>query len=177
MDSADGIAVDRHSFFPFFPGISERTWTDDQLANIDPPPFTYQGRTYTYYEATQRQRAMETSIRQSKRETIGYNATGDKQAFQNASIKLQRQKQAYREFSNAAGLRYRLERAQLYGFGQSVAQKVRWSAQRYHTNWLKSMGAESTSLKTLSQYYRAKRINSKEYVGYTIICDTTGKNK
>ena len=52
----------RHSYFPFFPGISERAYSDEKLKNIDPEPFEYNGKTYTYYEALLRQRQIENTI-------------------------------------------------------------------------------------------------------------------
>lgn len=117
----------RHSYFPFIPDVSIRTYTDKQLKNIDPEPFNYNGKTYTYYEATQMQRKMETNIRATKREIIGYNAANDKEAFTNASIKLQQQKKAYKNFSNAAGIRVKNERHQVYQYGKSISQKSVWS--------------------------------------------------
>lgn len=113
----------RHSYFAYFPGISTRTYTDEQLRNIDPPPFTYDGKKYTYYEATQRQRQIETAIRKTKRELVGYDATGMQQEFIEASLKLNQQKELYENFSKAARIRIKPERHQEYGFGRSVAQK------------------------------------------------------
>ena len=80
----------RHSFYPFFPGISKRAYSEEHLNNIDPEPFEYDGKSYTYYEALQRQRKLEANIRQKKRELIGYNATGLKDDFNNSSIALNR---------------------------------------------------------------------------------------
>lgn len=117
----------RHTYFPFFPGVSTRTYTDDQLRYIDPPPRDYNGKTYTYYDATQKQRRMETAIRKTKNEAAGYKAAGLNGDFKTASIKLGRQKQAYREFSKAMNIRPKMERTQVYGFGRSVAQKARWA--------------------------------------------------
>lgn len=114
----------RHSFFPFFPGISSRTYTEEDLKNIDPPNIRYKGKVYTHYEATQKQRQIETRIRATKRELIGYNAIDDKEAFTQASIKLQRQKQEYKKFSKVANLKMQNERMQEFGFNKSVAQKA-----------------------------------------------------
>ena len=125
-----GGANCRHSYFPFFPGISTRTYTDEQLANIDPPDFEFRGEKYTHYEATQVQRQMETDMRKLKREIIGADASGDKQYFQNKSIKLNLKKQDYREFSNAANLKYQFERSQVQGFGHSIASKSSWNVRR-----------------------------------------------
>lgn len=87
----------RHSYFPFFPGISVRSYTDEQLENIDPPNFTYKGKEYTYYEATQKQRQMETQMRKTKRELVGFDAFGMKDDFTAASIRLNNQKEAYQK--------------------------------------------------------------------------------
>lgn len=93
----------RHDFNAFFPGISERNYTDKELEDIDPPPFEYNGKTYTHYEATQKQRQIERAIRKTKQEMIVYDAAGLKDDFTFSAVKLQRQKQLYRDFSEKAG--------------------------------------------------------------------------
>ena len=115
----------RHSFYPFFPGISKRAYSEQHLNNIDPEPFEYDGETYTYYEALQHQRKLETNIRQKKRELIGYNAAGLKDDFNNSSILLNRLKNEYKSFSNAGDLTVRNDLMQVYKYGQSIAQKAR----------------------------------------------------
>lgn len=117
----------RHSFSPFFPGISKRAYSEEHLNNIDPEPFEYDGKTYTYYEALQHQRKLETNIRQKKRELIGYNAAGLKDDFNNSSIALNRLKNEYKAFSNAGDLTVRNDLMQVYKYGQSISQKVRRS--------------------------------------------------
>lgn len=126
QDSAVGI-VERHSFYPFVPGISVRAYTDEMLANIDPPPFKYNGKEYTYYEATQHQRYIERKIRKTKTQLIGYNAAGLDKDFQNASIRLKQQEKYYKEFSNVANIPTEKDRLQLYGFDRSIAQKAVWA--------------------------------------------------
>ncbi|XZM33933.1 phage minor capsid protein [Clostridium perfringens] len=117
----------RHSFYPFVPGISVRAYTDEMLANIDPPPFKYNGKEYTYYEATQHQRYIERKIRKTKTQLIGYNAAGLDKDFQNASIRLKQQERYYKEFSKVANIPTEKDRLQLYGFGRSIAQKAVWA--------------------------------------------------
>ena len=117
----------RHSFSPFFPGISKRAYSEEHLNNIDPEPFEYDGKTYTYYEALQHQRKLETNIRQKKRELIGYNAAGLKDDFNNSSILLNRLKSEYKSFSNAGDLAVRNDLMQVYKYGQSISQKARRS--------------------------------------------------
>lgn len=111
----------RHDFYPVIEGISEPSYTEEELKNIDPPPFEYNGKTYTYYEATQKQRAMERSMRKTKREILAADATDDKDSFAEKSVLLRRQKEEYGRFSKAAGLSVRNERAQVGGFGHSQA--------------------------------------------------------
>lgn len=120
----------RHSFYPFVPGISVRAYTDEMLANIDPPPFKYNGKEYTYYEATQHQRYIERKIRKTKTQLIGYNAAGLDKDFQNASIRLKQQEKYYKEFSKAANIPTEKDRLQLYGFDRSIAQKAVWASKK-----------------------------------------------
>lgn len=82
----------------------ERSYTDQELKNIDPPDFTFEGDTYSYYEATQMQRKLETAMRAQKRKMIGYKAAGDTAAYQTASSKYRALSAKYTAFSKAAGL-------------------------------------------------------------------------
>lgn len=120
----------RHDFYPVIEGISEPSYTEEELKNIDPPPFEYNGKTYTYYEATQRQRAMERSMRKTKREILAADATDDKDSFAEKSVLLRRQKEEYGRFSKAAGLSVRNERAQVGGFGHSQAGRAAWAERK-----------------------------------------------
>lgn len=113
----------RHDLYPVIEGICEPSYTEEELKNIDPPPFEYNGKTYTYYEATQRQRAMERSMRKTKREILAADATDDKDRFTEKSVLLRRQKEKYGRFSKAAGLSLRNERTQVGGFGHSQASR------------------------------------------------------
>lgn len=116
VDGLEGANC-RHHHFPFVEGVSERTYTDEQLANIDPPPFEYQGRKYTAYEATQKQRQIETAMRKCKREIIGYESAGQLEEAQASSIRLDRLSKEYKAFSKVAGLRTQPERARVQGYG------------------------------------------------------------
>lgn len=120
----------RHDFYPVIEGISEPSYTEEELKNIDPPPFEYNGKTYTYYEATQRQRAMERSMRKTKREILAADATDDKDSFAEKSVLLRRQKEEYGRFSKAAGISVRNERAQVGGFGHSQASRAAWAERK-----------------------------------------------
>lgn len=61
-----------HTYYPFFPGISERNWSDDWLDaknEEEAEPKIFAGKKYTLYEAKQRQRQMETAMR-AQRENV-----------------------------------------------------------------------------------------------------------
>lgn len=99
----------RHQHYPFWPGISEK-----EEFEPEPGPFTVDGKTYTYYQATQKQRAMERRIRELKREV---NAGGDKARLGS----LIRQKtQEYNSFSKAVNIRPKLERLRVASYDKNV---------------------------------------------------------
>lgn len=95
----------RHNWYPFFEGISERAWTKEMLDDIDPEPFEFEGKEYTYYEATQKQRQIERTIRKYKHRVMMYNKVGDKESKTIAQVRLQRQRQLYKDFNKAGSLR------------------------------------------------------------------------
>lgn len=115
----------RHSYYGV-PDGAKPMYTKEKLANIDPPPFTYDGKKYTYYEANQRMRYMERQIRKTKREAVGYEAAGLEEDFTAASIKLNRQRQEYKKFSKKSGIRPKYERTQEVGYNRSVSSKSTW---------------------------------------------------
>ena len=103
----------RHKWYPFVPGINEPAYTEAELAEIDPPDFVFEGKTYTAYEATQKQRQIETAMRAAKREMIGYKAAGDDEAYNYAAARYRRLSEEYTKFSKAADLPEQRERAKI----------------------------------------------------------------
>lgn len=103
----------RHKRYVWVEGVSERTYTDEQLAKIDKQPFKYEGKEYTTYEATQKQREIERTIRKLKREEAAYKAAGLTDKATAARIRIRRLNQKYKEFSKAAGLREQAERMKI----------------------------------------------------------------
>ena len=163
----------RHDFFPVVPGISEPAYSADDLKNIDPPPFEYEGKNYSAYEATQQQRIIETAMRKSKRELIGFDASGDKEAFTTSSIKLRRQKELYSEFSKKAGLKTQLERTQVLDFDRSKAQKSRQDFEKALLPNRKNaiITDEKVTEYALNKNHpvgKNKAIAFEKYLGYTV---------
>ena len=113
LGAVDGLegANCRHRRFPWVEGASERTYTDEQLEHIDDGlGCTFEGRTYTAYEATQEQRKVERTIRKLKREKAAYRAAGLREEEQAVNIRLRRLNAKYKAFSAAAGLPEQRER-------------------------------------------------------------------
>lgn len=91
----------------------ERTYTDEHLDNIDPPPFEYEGKEYNAYAATQKQREIESAIRHWKRRKAASEAAGLTEDATAAGVRLRRLNQQYKDFSAAAGLPRQLERLEV----------------------------------------------------------------
>lgn len=165
----------RHSFHPFFPGIDEPSYTEEELQNIDPPPVEYNGKKLTYYEQTQKQRSMETAMRKTKRDIIAAKATGDDDMFTAKSVLLRRQREEYDKFSKAAGLLTQKERTQVYGFDKSIAAKASNAAKKALTlgNGNAIMGAKALQFRndlangkvntTVDTQNQPKHINGKAW--------------
>lgn len=114
----------RHDVFPIILGVSEPVYTEEELQNIDQPPFTYEGRKYTAYEASQQMRKMERAMRKQKDRCIVADATGDEESFTAASIKLRRQKDIYEDFCRAADSYTEYERTYVAGYDRRLAGKT-----------------------------------------------------
>lgn len=103
-----------HSYSPFTPGITPRTYTDEQLDQMNAEenkPVEYNGKTYTKYEATQRQRRLEATMR-AQRQKIKLLEEGeaDEQAIINARARYVKTSDEYVNFSKSVGLSQQWDR-------------------------------------------------------------------
>jgi hypothetical protein len=64
----------RHSFYPFYPGISENAYSKADLNNMAKKQIEYNGKKISIYDATQVQRAIERKIRDYKRQVSALEA-------------------------------------------------------------------------------------------------------
>lgn len=115
MGSVTGIggANCRHSFYAYIEGISERTYTDEELDAMKPenrPKIKFEGREYDDYQAIQKQRQIERTIRNLKSRKVSFEALGNSKDAQAANIRLKRLNQEYKAFSKAAKLPEQRER-------------------------------------------------------------------
>ena len=115
-----------HDFYPYWEGASI---IPEDIK--EPDPRTIGGKTYTYYESTQKQRQMERQIRATKREIEAIKSIGgDAQDLQN---KLRGQMADYKSFSKAAGLKERDNRLRVES-GTSNLRKtktIKWIEEQY----------------------------------------------
>ena len=113
VDGLEGVNC-RHRRDVWVEGVSERTYTDEQLKHIDDGlGCTFEGKTYTAYEATQMQRRVERTIRKLKSEKAAYKAAGLTEDEQAVNIRLRRLNAKYKAFSEAAGLPEQWERTKV----------------------------------------------------------------
>lgn len=116
LGEVDGLegANCRHSYWAFIPGISVRTYTDEQLDQMNAKEnekHEYRGKEYTKYEATQRQRELERRIRYQRESVALMKAGGaDKDDVMIAESRYRLTMQQYVDFSKKMGLPEQRER-------------------------------------------------------------------
>lgn len=110
-----------HSYHPFFPEIDVRTYTDEQLEEMnrqENTPVEFGGKKYTKYEALQRQRRLETTMR-AERQKIRLLQEGgaDENDIITARAKYRVTSAEYTRFSKAMNLPQQRERVTVDGLG------------------------------------------------------------
>ena len=97
-----------HDYLPFIPGVSVRTYTDEQLQEMiveENTPKEYYGKQYTTYEALQEQRRREREIRATRQQVRLLQEGGaDEKAIILKKARYQGQLQNYMDFSRKMGL-------------------------------------------------------------------------
>lgn len=118
----------RHSWFPFFEGISDPAYTAAELDEMSAKKYTYNGEKLTEYEAAQKQRAIERNIRRWKREYKAMEAAGLDTS--EAAAKLKRWQDKQKDFISQTGLKRQTEREQVEGFGRREAARANAAVKR-----------------------------------------------
>lgn len=116
LGAVDGLegANCRHRSNVWVEGVSERTYTDEQLAHIDDDlGCTFDGKKYTAYGATQMQRRVERQIIKQKKFVTAYKASEQMDEYRAAKVKLARLNSKYKAFSEAAKLPLQWERTKV----------------------------------------------------------------
>lgn len=103
-----------HEYYPFIPGISERNFSDQWLAQQNEKEDklkTFKGKGYTLYEATQRQRYLETNMRaQREKVKLLQEARTDPDTIMLERCKYQAQLDEYKAFCDKMDLMEQRER-------------------------------------------------------------------
>ena len=144
-----------HTYFPFVPGVSVRTYTDewlDEQNRKESEPTEFRGKEYTLYEAKQRQRQMETAMR-AQREKVQLLQKGgaDPQEVILQKAKYQGQLNEYAVFSRKMGLKEERERIYL-----DMQEYVATNTKRQNALFPAEMVKNAS--KDVAQYKRYKEV-------------------
>lgn len=144
-----------HTYYPFFPGISERNWSDDWLEEQnrkESKPKEFRGKEYTLYEAKQRQRQMETAM-WAQREKVQMLQEGgaDPDEVMLQKAKYQGQLNEYAVFSRKMGLKEERERIYIDGRGW-IATNTKLQNSMFPSEMIQN------ALKDIAQYKRYKEV-------------------
>ena len=102
----------RHHYYSFVEGVSEPTYSKKDLEAMkgENRKFTFEGKEYDGYSASQKQRQIERTVRKLKREQTAYKAAGLTEEYQAVTARIRRLNKEYKAFSEAAGLPMQRER-------------------------------------------------------------------
>lgn len=110
-----------HDYYPVVPGISKPTYTPEEIEEFnrkENEPVEYNGKKYTKYEATQRQRKLETTMRAQRQEIKLLKEGGANEDDLIAARSRYRGTSAeYARFSKAMDLPQQRERVTVDGLG------------------------------------------------------------
>lgn len=108
-----------HSYSPFIKGIDTPTYSEEELDRMNEEentPKEYNGKTYTAYEAQQRQRQLETAMRADRQKIELLTQGGaDDDTITGAKAKYFQRQDEYVKFSKAVGLPQQWERVTVSG--------------------------------------------------------------
>jgi len=172
----------RHNWFMFFEGISKRAYSDAELKKMSEGTVEYNGEKIGVYEATQRQRGYERSIKKTKGELVALdeqikNTKDDaeklslKAEFERQAVLLKGQEAKLSDFCKKTDLvrdRYREQvfsketENGLRNFGKSTSQKAVMSAKKHYEDFVAVLGKENAPA-SLDKYYDLKYNNPEEF--------------
>ena len=143
----------------------------EQMRTANEDGIMYEGRHYTGYEATQRQRNIESAMRRQKRRILVDEATGDSEKLQADQIRLQLQRQEYARFSKAAKLRTQGERAETAGFSWKQAKEAdsEYKKVAKAANSMYDIGSEAENVRHTSHYMKEREKTYERMETHTIL--------
>lgn len=165
-----------HDYLPFIPGVSVRTYTDEQLQEMiveENTPKEYYGKQYTTYEALQEQRRREREIRATRQQVRLLQEGGaDEKAIILKKARYQGQLQNYMDFSRKMGLPEQKQRILQDGLRGRVSQ-----TKEDFKNITPEAGITNKKSMAKAGKVDLEYINSKQYKNkFSEICDNPEAN-
>lgn len=130
LGEVDGLcgANCKHSYFAFVDGVSVRTYTPEQLREMEANEQvarSYQGKIYNAYEAQQRQRALETRMRKQRSDIdLLKNGKASQLDIQAAQAKYLNTLREYKGFSKKMELPEQMQRVYMDGLGRVLPGRI-----------------------------------------------------
>ena len=156
-----------HDYNPFIPGVSVRTYTDDQLDEMleeENRPKAYNGKEYTAYEALQEQRRMETAMRKTRQDIKLLQESGvNETTITVKKARYQVQMQQYKSFSSAMKLPEQMQRVYQDGLGKVAGGRNKNTAASWSKSVAKSSGRNTAEGEKSKKKYKYKKtvVNEK----------------
>lgn len=158
-----------HDYKPFIPGVSVRTYTDEQLDQMiaeENTPKEYLGKKYTTYEALQAQRRMETRMRKTRQDIrLMQDGGADPQDIVLKKAKYQGQMQTYKAFSEAMELPEQMERVYQDGlrgkFTPTKSEKIRTEEKTQAKETIRERRAHNTQF---AQRFEDYNLDAKDTI-------------
>ena len=130
-----------HNYYPFIKGVSERTYTDEELDRMnqeDNEKREFRGKSYTKYEALQRQRKLETIMRAERQEIKLLTEGGaDENDIMSANARYNKTSDEYARLSKAMNLPQQRQRVNIDGLG-NIGAKLDKSSKVVKSNGTKT---------------------------------------
>lgn len=130
LGEVDGLcgANCKHSYFAFVDGVSVRTYTPEQLREMEANEQvarSYQGKIYNAYEAQQRQRALETRMRKQRSDIdLLKKGKASQLDIQAAQAKYLNTLREYQGFSKKMELPEQMQRVYMDGLGRVLPGRI-----------------------------------------------------
>lgn len=121
MDSPTGLYGINcsHDAMPFIPELSTRAYSDEQLEEWrNPLSYEYNGKTYTPYEAIQRQRTLERRMKVQREKITLFEQAGDFEQQQRYQRQYKNYRKEYKKFSKKTKQKEHFERVYLDAKGK-----------------------------------------------------------
>lgn len=160
-----------HDYNAFIPGVSVRTYTDeqlDQMIEAENTPKTYNGKQYTTYEALQQQRRMETAMRKTRHDIrLMEEGEADVQSIMLKKGKYYGQMQTYVDFSEKMKLPQQRDRIYQDGLKGNFSSKAAYDKQQRRLAEKKRYDIIKSELKDAgirgSLIFEPKKLSIKEF--------------